>query len=408
MTRVLAELLRAEQPRFNHLLQQLERASGRPSHDIRLTSELSQRLRTKISELGLDPSDTTSAELYHALLERFGNDEQHLRQHLRITPDTKPEETIKIIHRYAAKQIKQQQVLALKPAVARKLLKRNPPKRAMKQLSYRSLDSMLKHEAPAHIYAAAALFETKTWRKKFLDQYSQLQSTDFEVRDCIVSLPLSTRWQKIAAGVTEQYRHNVLYFQELGAIVLLPLQRDLPGLATINLLLVFHAANQIAATSSYLKLQQMKPGFGDAVRSAAGQSEPATDTKMIEWTVPWRIVHDYFARFSDKYNQVFFEPHVSPSDLQWRAPESFLAQLHPAFRFWEDTAYTAQLQKGARVSLNLLDVAISYCNRLPLLAHHTAQLEQHLQHELIVRYLSAAHIEQILGEQPAPEFAEID
>lgn len=407
MTRVLAELLRAEQPRFSHLLQQLEQASGLPSHDIRLTSEVGQRLRTKLQTLRLDPADTTNEELYQALLERFSKDEQLLRQQLHITSATSSEELIKIIHRVAAKEVAQQ-VFALKPAVARRLLKKVPPKKAMKQLNYRSLDSMLKHEAPAHIFTAAALFEAKTWQRKFLEQYQQLQPTDFEMRDCVVSLPLSARWQKAAARGLQQKRQNVLYFQELGAIIVLPVQRDLPGLVTIDLLLVLHAANKIAAASTYLKLQQMKPGFGVAVRQVAWQTEPMTDTKLIEWSVPWRIVHDYFARSEGQHNPVFFEPHVSSGDLQWQAPEAVLARLHPTFEFWRDTAYTAQLQQGTQVSLNLLDVAIAHCNRLPFVARISEAAETHLRHELILRYLNVPQIEQAFGEQPAPEFVAID
>lgn len=403
MTRVLSELLRAEQPQFNHLLQQLEHAAGMPSHDIRLTSEVGQRLREKIAELGLDPTDTTNAELYHALQQRFKTDEQLLRSSLHITDQTDPEELIKIIQRQASKAVTQQ-VFAMKPAIARKLLKKVPPKRAMKQLNYRSLDSMLKHEAPAHVYTAAVLFETKVWQKKFLAQYAQLQSTDFEVRDCMVTLPLSARWQKVASSIAAEQRHNVLYFQELGAIVVLPVPKDLPGLVTINLMHALHAANKIVASSTYLKLQQMKPGYGDAVRRVAGQQEPVTDTKLIDWTVPWRIVHEYFSRTGQNQDPSFFGPHISTTDLSWHTPESVLAKLHPTFSFWQDTAYTAQLQERTGVSLNLLDVATSFCNRLPFTAALTNGLEQHLRHELVLRYLNAAHIEQVFNDQSESEF----
>lgn len=407
MTRVLAELLRAEQPKFSHLVQQLEQASGLPSHDIRLTSEISNRTREKTMQLGLDPTDTTAEELYYGLLERFGRDEQLLRHQLRISDKTQPEEIMKIVQRLVSKEVKQQ-VLAMKPTTARRLLKKVPPKRTMKQLNYRSLDSMLKHEAPAHIYAAAALFEAKTWQKKFLDQYSQLQSTDFEVRDCVVTLPLSARWQKAAHTAVELHRQNVLYFQELGAIVLLPVARDLPGLVTINVVLALQAANKISAASTYLKLQQMKPGFGDAVRRVSWQLEPVTETKLIDWSVPWRIVHDYFARHSAQYSAMFFEPHVSITDLQWRQPESVLAGVHSVFDFWKDTAYSAKHQQGTKVSLNLLDVATNYCNKLPFASRISTALEQHLQHELILRYLNPAHIERVLGDQLEPDFAGID
>ncbi len=63
MSKILSELLGATEPMFSLALKQLEAESGNPSADIRLTAEITGKLRLKTQELGLDPDDTTGKEL---------------------------------------------------------------------------------------------------------------------------------------------------------------------------------------------------------------------------------------------------------------------------------------------------------------------------------------------------------
>ena len=76
MTRMLSELLSAKEPDFRLMLQQLERANGEPCEDIRLSSEINQKVQSKIRSLGLDPTDTSGPELYNVLNTRLLGDEQ--------------------------------------------------------------------------------------------------------------------------------------------------------------------------------------------------------------------------------------------------------------------------------------------------------------------------------------------
>src|SRR5689334_10493972 len=138
MTRFLSAALGAAEPTFSQSIQQLEHAAGRPSADIRLTSEIMQHMRRKIAELGLDPDDTTNTVLQR-------------------------------VQQFLAKHDAPKKVFALKSSVAKRLLKKKVPKNAMKQLGYRSADSMLKHETIGALYAAALIAEPDSWQRSFRD-----------------------------------------------------------------------------------------------------------------------------------------------------------------------------------------------------------------------------------------------
>src|SRR5687767_15518274 len=67
MAKFLSDLLNAKEPLFTKSLQQLEDASHKQAVDVKLIGEIHTKARTAIKALGLDPVDTTGAELYHSL-----------------------------------------------------------------------------------------------------------------------------------------------------------------------------------------------------------------------------------------------------------------------------------------------------------------------------------------------------
>lgn len=402
MTRVLAELLGAEQPSFRVVIQKLEQIAGKPSKDIRLTNEIAHITRDKIRALGLDPSDTTGQELYHALLVRFENDEKLARKTLSIDDNAGSIEVVQAVKKYLQTQAPKQEVFAIKNSVARQLFKKVPPKRTMKQLGYRSLDSMLKHESAAQVYVAAHLCESVTWKKKFIEQYSKLQPKDFEQRPLAVLLPNTTRWTKFIEQATDnQIQPQVFAVKELGStVVLVRPNARVSILQTMSLLIESH--NDITSATSYLKLQQVKPEFSAAVRNVA-DTEPMTNTELGDKPVPWRVVHQYYARFKDRYNPIIFEPHVRSADLRWLQPEVILENLHPAFEFWQDTKYAGYAHNKDMVSLNIFDIASDF-HQKTLYPHRKIQaLQRTLWQELMIRYLNHSNIEQGLSMEFASE-----
>ncbi|HSX34817.1 MAG TPA: hypothetical protein VLF62_04195 [Candidatus Saccharimonadales bacterium] len=403
MTRFLSRALGALEPTFSQGIQQLEQAAGRPGTDIRLTADIMRRTRDKVGELGLDPNDTTGQELYGALQERLKRDEQTVRTTLGIAEGASPDEVISRIQKFLEKHDAPKACFALKASVAKRLLKKKPPKVAMKRLGYRSVDSMLKHESPAQLYAAALMVEPASWHKTYREQYAKLTPSDFETRTISLHQPSSKKWLDLAHQFVASEHHNILSFRELGAVVLLPIDHAVDGLAITTLLLVLEEFNGIRAHSSYAKLQQVKPDFGKRLQESS-VTEPYTSATLAGQPVPWRMIQRYYARFTDAYHPEIFEPHVQPEDLQWSSGERTLTSLEPTLRFWEGGENLGLLDDtGQVVSCNALDVALSYCNHLPFQDRIVHFMRDNLWHELMMHYLNQENLEAAVHQQLSAE-----
>ncbi len=402
MTRFLSQTLGALEPSFGMAVQDLERASGHQSMDIRLSTEITRNVQYKMRQLGLDPHDTTGPELYRALQERLRQDETHLRDVLGLAADAAPAEVLARLQQFIEKHEISKGCFALKLSVAKRLLKKVPPKKAMKQLGYRSVDSMLKHEPVAYVYTAANMLEGNAWRQNFYEQYKQLSPSDFEARKMTVMYPKAKKWEKLAKDFVTQTKHNIMCIKELGAVVLLPHETDMPGLAITTFLLVFNDMNTVRAHSSFTKLQQVKPNFGEIVKLAVDQ-EPVTSAELAGQPVPWRLIQRFYARHKQAYHPDIFEPHVQPEDLGWFDAEPLLKDLKPALGFWEGTAALSFLYEGEPVSLNILDVALGHCNSLGFADRIIHFVRENIWHELMMRYLNQENLGQAIQQQLAEE-----
>lgn len=397
MTRILSELLGTRETDFRNGIDKLERASGHASADVRLTAEVLQASKQKLRELGLDPKDTTGPELYAALQERLKTDDRRLARKLE---DAAGEEdaVAGVVHALKTATFVRS-CFALKNVAAKKLLQKTPPKKTMKQLGYRSLDSMLKHEPVALLFAGARLIESQAWQKSFREQYKRLKTTDFETREISVYMPTSQRWAEVGQRLTAEHKHNVLSFKELGAIVLLPLPKERPEAATITMLaLALEGVNEIRAAGTFLKLCQVKPDFGAMVQTVVAH-EPELMTELLDQPVAWQIIQRYYGRIKTAFRSDIFEPHIQPDDLSWHDIENILAELDPTLEFWRNTSHLSLLHEHQPVSFNLLDVALSYCNQLPFAGRIVHYGRASLRHELLLRYLKHENVEQTIAAQ---------
>ncbi|MEK7152958.1 MAG: hypothetical protein AAB834_03360, partial [Patescibacteria group bacterium] len=392
MTRYLSSALGAQQPLFSQSILELERASGRPSADIHLSTEVANKVRAKISALGLDPHDTTGPELYGALQQRLRQDEARIREVFGIVADAPADQVLTRVQKFLGDHRTANTCFAIKPTTVRRLLKKKAPKNAMKLLGYRSLDSMLKHESMANMYAATIIAENAAWHRAFRAQYANLQASDFEQRKITVVHPQSARWIAAAEAYVQAARHNILCFKELGAVVLLPHSAQVDGLAITSLLLALHYMNDVRTYSSFAKLQQVKPTFCKIIQDTAG-TEPMTSARLAGQPVPWKVIQRYYGRMRGDYHPEVFEPHVQAEDLQWHDGEHILAELEPMLDFWADTQYICMVHEDEPVSLNILDVALSYCNHLSFGDRIVHFVREHLWHELMSRYLHQENLE---------------
>ena len=396
MTRILSDIFGTSEHRLRVGIANLERASDGRSADVRLTSQLLQVSKEKMRELGLDPHDTTGPELYAALKERLRADDRRLSRTLQQAAGSQ-DVVACVAHALRTADIRHT-TFALKSTILKSHLKKLPPKHVMKRLGYRSLDSLLKHEQPANVLAAAWLVETPTWQKSFSESYKKLQASDFETRPITVLTPDTARWQKLAAGLVGDYKHNVVALKELGTIVLLPLPASAPQAATITMLtLALHSMNEIRAASTYLKLCQVKADFGREVQEVVAD-EPHLGAELLDRPVSWQMLQRYFARFTDAFRAELFEPHVQAEDLSWHSIEAVLESLEPSLAFWQGSEHIATVHDHQPVSFNVVDVALAVCNDLPFSSRVVHYLQHSLWHELLLQYLQHERVEQtVLG-----------
>lgn len=188
----LAALAGKSQREFRLAVSKLEEMSGWPSEDVRQFAQASQALRAKVASLDLDPDDTTPEELYHALMVRYERDAASLERALNVGADIGLDERIDKAGELVARSLDSPEAWTLKSAAAKKLIKKNPPKRLMKTLHYRSVDSLLKREDIETIFLGARLTEAATWHAKLESQIAKLGTTDYELRPLkIVKLDLA-------------------------------------------------------------------------------------------------------------------------------------------------------------------------------------------------------------------------
>lgn len=408
MTRVLSELLGAQEPAFQLSLQQLERSSGHPSHDIRMATHITQAVQEKLRELGLDMHDTTGPELYAVLGERLKADEERFARALLGSAEN---EGVAIEH--VALQLEQaivpKRCYAMKSTVAKKLLKQSTPKRTMKALGYRSADSMLKHETASALFAAAWLVESEQWTKKMVTAYGKLKSTDFESRDITIEHPTSKRWLALSEAVVAVRKHSVLSFKELGAVVLLPLPAAKPAMPTLTTaVLALNAVNDIRVSSTFLQLHQVRSNFGAMVKQVV-TGEPMLSSELFDQPLSWSAVHRYYARLQSALRSEVFEPVIQGEDLAWHNIERVLTRIEPSLSFWQDTGHLGLLYQGKAVSFNVTDLVLSHCNRLPYHKRLSQYFEHSLTTELSLAYIDASRLEQaissVLHNQPFNQLA---
>lgn len=409
MTRFLSDSLQATEPFFRQGLKRLEQANGNPNADIRFSTEVIHASKDKLKQLGLDPHDTTAAELYHVLQERVKADDIKLTRTLQSLAATHVSAEADVVAGmiHALRELPDtKRCYALKNSSLRTLLKQTAPKKAMKQLGYRSLESFLKHESPTSIMAAAWLVEGDSWRRRFLDSYKRLRASDFENRSIAILYMNSPRWRKFSSYIVDQRKHNLLSFKELGTIVFLPFSANLPqGAVTASLCLALHELNEIRASSSFLKLCQVRGDFGSVVRTIATE-EPQLRSQVLDQPVAWNMIHRYYSRFANHFSDDIFEPHLQIDDMVWHPIERTLSAIEPSLSFWHDSSHLGMLHGRHPVSFNIVDAALNCCNQLAFENRIVHYFQRSMWHELLLRYLRHDTVERSVLSELQPQLAE--
>lgn len=407
MSRLLSELLAAEEPLFGLALKRLEQASGNTSVDVRLTAEIVGKVHMKTRALGLDPADTTGPELYQALRNLIKQHDTFLADRIGIDEPDNPQVVLpRIKETIDALQVPKK-VWVLKHSVAKRLLLATPPKNVMKQLGYRSIESLVKREPIGELFAGIRCIESAKWQDTFVSKYKTLKPSDFETRDVEVINLDSVKWGAALESYVQDHRHNITHLKELGVVAILPLPtRKLPGITITALSLVLHYINEIRLYSSFFKSQQVKSNFTDIVIDTL-IADPGKHAAVAGQHFHWRIIHRHFGGLEEAHPDIF-EPHVEPADLIWRKTEETLYRLEPALHFWYDNEYVGVEFDGHPVSFNLMDMAVSYVNNLAYGKQSVRHMRDSLWNEIYLRYIGEKAVESQVVAQLSSDTIEPD
>lgn len=383
MSKILRDLLGAEEPLFSMTLSDLERASGERGVDVKLISDISTRFRDALDSLGLDSHDATGNEIFAMLINRIRDDNRRIAEKIGVTDLDDATLVIPSAVKTAQKSRLAKNNYYLKHSVAKQLLRHALPQNLMQHLGYRSVDSMLRHENINEIFAAIRLCEGEEWFTKYLVELAKVTSSDFEIRDTEITVLEGEKYADLAAKYAVKNSRNVTCVREMGVVATWPGDKN-STLSTLAWL--YHCLNMTKSYSAFCKLKQVVPDFARNVSDAL-TIEP-TMAKIAGHDVKWRVVQRHFAVCPlDDYPDDF-RPHVQPDDLTWRSAAESLAELDPEMKFWADLNWVGHMFDHAPLSLNLMDVLMAFAHSDTYDARRYVNFREDLMDEIWLRYLT--------------------
>jgi hypothetical protein len=227
MSKILGSILDQPERSVKKLINKLEAKNGYPSHDVRHLAENIQKTRLKIAGLGLDPDDTTGQELHHALLVKFQKGARAFDAQNNLSSrdfNSKATTAIELV----TKNIDLPERWALKSGAIKNLLRQHPPKRLMKRLNYRSLESMLKRESLCELLLASQAAESPSWQKELARAISKLDSSSFELRTVSIKSLSRAKWGALDSP-------SLIYDEHTGSLGLIESSQppDMPLLSMV-------------------------------------------------------------------------------------------------------------------------------------------------------------------------------
>lgn len=383
MSKLIASLLGIDDLKFKGYIDRLEHVALRPGVDIRLTVDVITQVRNKVRALDLDVNDTTPKELFYALKHRLVADDKKLANKLGLEARAVEANTKKIA--LAASRVSGREMsLSLTTAGTKRILKAVPPKKTLKVLKYRSLDSVLKRNDPRILYALACLIENDSWHAQVYAKIKRLDVRDVQWQP-VSTLPVPASWYEKVYDVVSQKGAFVIN-EEAGVVCLLPvIDRNKHGSTVLLLGLALQAATHIATQSLPYKRQAMTHGFSNILSRIATADHP--ELSSIHGLNPsWRTVHELLG--AGHVSLGVQEPEFEPFDLFWESTEAKLASLVESMDFWVGTHFVgAKAVRHNPVSLHVLDVATTCVGGLEFGGHPYAHMRTSLWNELQLRYL---------------------
>ncbi len=409
MSKFLRDLLDAEEPLFSLSVKDLEKASGHQGVDAKLIGDITRETHEAMRSVGLDHTNTTGKEFYQALLARIASDNERVTKIVGGKDSDDVRHIVPFLVAAANKVEFNRKVFVLKHEKAKELLRKMPPQKLMERLGYSDVEDLFNGENFSEMYTALRFSEGPEWLNEYDELFKTVSAEDYEERDIEIVVMDHDKYVDLAEHFVEKKLHNVTHTKELGVIVVVPMKAErVKGLTLKTLPLLFHYLNEVKLYSTFFKLKSKSTKhFGETVMETL-IADPGKAAQMAGSHVHWRVIQRYFGKLKDESHMEAFEPHVQPEDLHWRRAEELLYQIDPEMKFWKDRDWVGMNFDSRPVTLNFVDVALSYSNDISYEDRYVYHFRESLWNELFSRYMGMANLEhqilrQLDNDMIAPE-----
>ncbi|MEK7626043.1 MAG: hypothetical protein AAB423_01655 [Patescibacteria group bacterium] len=374
MTKFLIQLFEAPEVDFRHHINDWEVKSGRKSIDIRLTHQIKNSSKEILAYLGL-AEDASSKEVYHALNHLLDKENTIIEKSLGVSSESTPDEVIRKILSFLKTKRVVGESYFMKPAKIKGYIKKQPPKKIMKILGYRSVDSLLKRESDGLIISVAKELESTEWQKEYARFCSNLVGSDFHIQDIHISLvPLKSRERMKHAKIEGSYL--VRQTSEVGDLSLIPAKRRFKNDSITYLTAILDGVYQLRLCGSYFNYLSFGKDFGKKFSRAvfSGIRDGTTD----ELSMQWPSIYREMAKTSIDDPLIIDEKIDRPADI-----------LKEYFEFNVPWHKFDQVVFGDKelVSLNLLDVVTNSSNNFEFAQRYIHTAQQEIWDRLSYEYL---------------------
>ncbi len=395
MSKLIAQLLQADPRSFAQTIARLESMCLQPGVDTKLTTEIIVQSREKVRKLDLDPTDSTREELYYSLLAQARKDDELLRNKMGIHSAGSSSKTAEIIETHVNPLLKKDTVICMVPPTIKKILKAVPPKRTLRLLRFRSIESVLKREDPCVLYALATILEDTSWHSQVQARIKRLQPREAgETSVRALSIPNSW-YDKLA---TVQFESIIKPVPEVGIVLLLPtIPLSVAGSVLLTVCLIMQASQRLAIESLPFRNRALTIGYEkllpDITVGVVGELDTVHGLRPS-----WHAVFQLLAE-RDQVASSVSDFEFLLGDLEWQSVESRLVVLEPTLNFWLQSHMLGYYAEDRPISMHVVDVAAN----LVLDKKYGNQVFSHLQsslwNELQLRYLRQDNIERAIVSQ---------
>lgn len=379
-SRVISGIFDAKEPEFSHRISDLERLSGGSSHDIRMLVDTIHHFKNLSKRLNLDHEDTTPDELYHSLVIQSKKDSEKLAERLGIKESDTPAQVAAKCAAYLEKRTGWRKFWCVKQSVLKRQLKSNPPKRTMKILGFRSVDSLLKREPAVQTLILAKIIEGPGWQKNYVDQAGAMTNSDFDEQN--ITIKIISPGRLVSLKKTEIDLRRIVYSSEESSdIIIAPSARRFEGDVMFYFDTIINHINGIINRSAFYRYKGLQPDFFETLKSI--REGGFKRVSFINWPIRWSAVMHSIQHHGNRKLAERLDLNIPAHDLFGLSTEREMQQ----FGIWENgLVYSDKI--GSLVSTHLSDAIINAVNRNNFESSYNEFGKNRLYDELFSRYLA--------------------